>query len=179
MASKAQNESIVMNPNWTAAQRAYFYRLRDALPILMGYLSSEIPVLDNHSLEQIVDETGVLKQVKKTSEKAEKAHVERLKARMGNLDEKRGETYQAIYRGGSRIILNQEACKAAVAQFDEEGIHINRLLAAIKSGQVDLSNSPNVFLKDPVEEGATPELNYDVFFTTAGGGRSLYVEPIS
>ncbi len=36
----------------------------------MGYMNDEIPLLDNHSDAAIVDETGLVKQVKKAVEKA-------------------------------------------------------------------------------------------------------------
>lgn len=181
MASKAL-DSIVANPNWKAPQRTFFHRLRDALPVLMGYLEEEIPVMDNHTIQQVVDETGLLKQVKKTAEKAEKAHVERLKARMGDRDSQRGEAFEAVYRGSSRVILNQEKCKEVVAMLDEEGVHLGRLISALKSGQ--LACPDNVLLQDETGSPGQPdfvpaETNRDTFYTTAAGGRSLYVEPIS
>ena len=181
MASKSANESIPMNPNWSVSQRAFFYRIRDALPILMGYLGTEIPVLDNHSNAQIVDETGVLKAVKKTAESAEKAHVERLKVKMGDADTMRGETYEAQYRGGGRVILNQGACKDLIEKADNLEVHLGRLLAAIESKQVTIPN--NVFLRDEEtsDDGLVipPESNHPDFFTSAAGGRSLYVVGIS
>lgn len=181
MASK-QPESIVANPNWTTAQRTFFHRLREALPVMMGYLGSEIPVLDNHTLEAVIDETGVLKQVKKVAETAEKAHVERLKTRLNDKDA-RGGTYAATWSGGSRVILKQDACKEFINKADAIDVHLGRLLAAIESGQVQLPN--NVFLKEATEgefasevDPVPPETNHTDFFTTAAGGRSLYVKPI-
>lgn len=165
------------HPSYSKGQYQAYMKAQEALPIALSYLAEEIPVLDNHTDAQLVDEVGVLKQAKKTFEKAEKAHVERLKARMGDRDDLTGGLYKAQYRGTKRVILNQEACKALVEQFDEEGIHLGRLLNAIKSGQLQVPQ--NCFLVDPAEEGVAPELNHDDFFTTAAGGRSLYVEPIA
>lgn len=177
MASKPN--AIVENPGWSLAQRTFFQRLQNGLPVLMGYLGEEIPVLDNHSNQQIVDETGLLKQIKKTTEKAEKAHVERLKSRIGDQDSMRGSSFKATYRGSSRVILKQEAAKELVDLCDSEGIHIGRLMAAIKSGRIDLSMAEDVFLKDEADPNDPGESNRDDFFTTAAGGRSLYVEPIT
>jgi hypothetical protein len=78
-------EVIGMNPSWTTAQKIGFNRIKDALPVALGYLSDEMPILDNHTDKMLVDEVGSLKQAKKIIEKAEKAHVERLKARMAGI----------------------------------------------------------------------------------------------
>lgn len=183
MASK----SVIPNPAWSLAQNAGWDRVQEALPIALGYLGEDIPVLDNHSDKQLVDEVGVLKQAKKIVEKAEKAHVERLKFRLGSADGLKGDVYEATYRGGGRVILNQEACKEIVAAYEEEGVHLKRLLAAIKSGQVTLPENvilgykkETIDLGDgtPPTEVQVPESNNTDFFTTAAGGRSLYVEPI-
>lgn len=173
MATKAEL-TIVAHPDWTSAQRTFFFRLKESLPILMSYLTSEIPVLDNLSDKALVDEVGVVKQIKKTAEKCEKAHVERLKARLGEKDELMGDAYHAQYRGGERIILNQEACREFIEKANEMEIHLGRLLAAIESKQVQVPN--NVFLNQ--DDPQAPEFNNPDFFTSAKGGRSLYVEPI-
>jgi hypothetical protein len=175
-------EVIGMNPSWTTAQKIGFNRIKDALPVALGYLSDEMPILDNHTDKMLVDEVGSLKQAKKILEKAEKAHVERLKARMGGADSLKGDAYEATYRGGGRVILNQEACKELIQEATDEGIHLKRLLAAIKAGQIELPQ--NVLLKDmqpaTETEAAIPqETNGPDFFTTAAGGRALYVEPIA
>lgn len=176
MASKVRDDTILANPSWNKAQNRFFGKLRDALPVVMGYMNDEIPLLDNHSDAAIVDETGLVKQVKKAVEKAEKAHVERLKARLGDKDGLKGDSYEATYRGGGRIILNQEKCKEVIAAFDAEGVSITRLLAALQSGQVSLTaGASNVLLNDP-DDDMPAESNRDVFFTSAAGGRSLYVE---
>jgi hypothetical protein len=171
-------QSYTANPSWTEPQIKKWDQVQLALPIALGYVG-DIPVLDNHSDADLIDEVGVLKQAKKCIEVAEKAHVERLKARMGNQDKLFGSSYVATYRGGSRIILNQEKCKEVITAFDEEGIHLERLLAALKSGQIQVPDNIKLLptKPDPTLDGA--ELNYDTFFTTAGGGRSLYVEPIA
>jgi hypothetical protein len=189
-------EVIGMNPSWTTAQKIGFNRIKDALPVALGYLSDEMPILDNHTDKMLVDEVGSLKQAKKILEKAEKAHVERLKARMAGIklplkegeeqkygaDSLKGDAYEATYRGGGRVILNQEACKELIQEATDEGIHLKRLMAAIKAGQIELPQ--NVLLKDmqPATgtEAAIPqETNGPDFFTTAAGGRALYVEPIA
>lgn len=185
MATKA-DLSIVAHPDWTGAQRTFFFRLKEALPILMGYLGEEIPVLDNTTDNQLVDEVGVLKQVKKTAEKAEKTHVERLKSRIGDKDSMRGGAYEATYRGSKRIILNQDACKELIQKANDLEINLGRLMAAIESKQISIPN--NVFLGEVEKTIApedsepytvtVPETNDTDFFSTAAGGRSLYVEPI-
>ena len=174
MATKAENK-IVAHPDWSAAQNKLFAYFRDALPIVMSYLGSEIPVLDNTSDETLIDEVGLLKQLKKPVEKAEKAHVERLKARLGDKDKADGTAFKAEYRGSSRTILKQEACKELIDQCDEEGIHLLRLIAAIKAG--DVAVPPEVLLIDPSDD-APAESNRADFYTTSAGGRSLYVDPI-
>lgn len=179
MATKA-DLTIVAHPDWSAAQRTFFFRLKEALPILMGYLAEEIPVLDNMSDQSLVDEVGVLKQVKKTAEKAEKAHVERLKARIGSLDGMRGGAFEATYRGSERVILKQDACKELISKADDMEIHIGRLFAAIESKQISIPS--NVFLQEeehPETNVTIMESNHADFYTTAAGGRSLYVDPIS
>lgn len=178
----SKNPTIVANPNWNAKQNTAFERLDAALPVAISYLSGEIPVLDNHTDEMLVDEVGDLKKVKKVFETAEKAHVERLKARMGDRDVLLGDIYEAKYRGSKRTILNQGLCKEVIAAFDEEGIHIQRLLAAIQSGQIKVPE--NVVLKPftnatDTEEAIPGESNFEVFHTTSDGGRALYVEVIA
>jgi hypothetical protein len=187
--------SITAKPDWNKAQMTAFERLDSALPVAMSYLSGEIPVMDNHTDEMLVDEVGDLKKAKKLLETAEKAHVELLKVRMNSkerppaededgpqygVDNLRGDIYEAKYRGSKRTILNQGLCKDTIEAFDEEGIHIQRLLAAIKAGQIQVPE--NVVLKPEApnpDGGVIPgETNFRVFHTTADGGRSLYVEPI-
>lgn len=186
MATKA-DMTITAHPDWTNAQKTFFFKLKEALPIVMGYLADEMPVLDNTADYKIVDEVGVLKQIKKPVEAAEKTHVERLKARMGDKDNLRGSTYIAEFRGSKRVILNQEKCKELVAEFDEAEIHIGRLLAAIKSGQIQVPE--NVVLGEirtevvPDDGGepytvVIPETNHTDYFTTSAGGRALYVKDI-
>lgn len=158
------------NPSWTAAMKRAYHRVQEALPIALGYLADEIPVLDNHSDKQLVDEVGLLKQAKKTIEKAEKAHVERLKARLGNQDSLTGENYKATYRGSKRVILNQGACKEVMAAFDAEEINIRKLLELVKASELLLP-------KEVYFEGMSLS-NTDFYHTTSDGGRSLYVDPI-
>lgn len=178
MASRAGkvNTSIAAHPDWGVAQNTLFARIAAAVPIALGYAGNEIPVLDNHTNEQLVDETGALKQAKKIFDKAEKTHVERLKARIGHLDNCTGDAYVASFRGGSRVILNQEKCKEFIEECNQEGIHIGRLLEALKSGQLDLPTE--CILRDPVGEDEAGESNNVDFYTTSAGGRALYVEPI-
>lgn len=174
MATKAkQADTIVAHPDWNTAQQMFFQRLRESMPTLMAYLGEEIPVLDNHSDAQLVDETGVLKKVKKTVEKAEKTHVERLKARMGNKKALSGSAYQANYKGTERTILNQGMCKELIQGFEDEGIALTRLLQAIKQGNVKLSSE--AFLTDPVDDDDIPESNMTSFYTTTPGN-ALYVD---
>ena len=174
MPTKAEN-SIVAHPDWSQAQLKLFGYFREALPLVMSYLGSEIPVLDNTSDEALIDEVGLLKQLKKPVEKAEKTHVERLKARLGDKDSMDGTAFKAEFRGSSRVILKQEACKAFIETCDEEGIHIGRLMEALKKGEITIP--PEVLLDDPSDD-APAESNREDFFTTAAGGRSLYVDPI-
>ena len=176
----SRQPSITQNPNWGKAQVALFERLDAALPVVMAYMSDEIPILDNHTDAMIVDEVGDLKKVKKAVENAEKAHVERLKVRMGTKDSLKGDLYEAKFRGGGRRILNQGACKEFITQADNLNIHLGRLLAAIESGQIEVPENvglkpekPGTSAEDPFVSGET---NEDEFFTSAAGGRALYVE---
>jgi hypothetical protein len=177
MASK--QPTFTAHPDWSEAQLKAWKRVQIALPIALGYVGSEIPVLDNHTNVMLVDEVGVLKKAKKCLETAEKAHVERLKARMGDADEMGGTEYIATFRGSKRVILKQDACKEAVQKFDDVGVHIGRLLAAIESGQIQIPE--NVQLQADATREDWPngfETNDSDFYTTSAGGRSLYVEPI-
>lgn len=157
---------IIANPSWTRAQAIAFARIGDAIPYVISYSADEIPVLDNHSLEQLIDETGALKAAKKLVETAEKAHVERLKARLGAKDSHKGDKYEANYRGTKRTILNQGLCKEILEAYDAEGIDIRALLDEIKAGRIDIT-----------AECATSAENSNSqhFHTTSDGGRSLYV----
>lgn len=159
------------NPSWTEAQKKVFHRVNRALPIALGYVGNEIPVLDNHTDKMLVDEVGLLKQGLKPFKKGEAAHVERLKARIGDADSMDGDEYQAVYRGSKRVILNQEKCKETMTKWDDEGIDLDKLLAAIIERKVALPNEVFIGDGDP--------LNHDKHHTTASGGRSLYVEPIA
>lgn len=158
--------SLIPNPSWTRAQTIAFGRIVDAIPYVVAYSADEIPVLDNHSLEQLIDETGALKAAKKLVETAEKAHVERLKARLGDKDGHKGDKYEANYRGSKRTILNQGLCKEILEAYDAEGIDIRALLDEIKAGRIDIT-----------AECATSAENSNSqhFHTTSDGGRSLYV----
>jgi hypothetical protein len=167
----AKTQTYQENPDWTEAQRKVFHRVNRALPIALGYLSNEIPVLDNHTDAMLVDEVGGLKQALKPFKKAEAAHVERLKARIGDKDGMDGVEFKAEYRGSKRVILNQERCKETMTKWDDEGIDLDKLLAAIIERKVALPNE--VFIADG------DLLNTDKHHTTAAGGRSLFVEPIA
>ncbi len=165
MASKV--ESILMNPSWNMAQQTFFKRLRDALPVFVSYLESEIPVLDNTTTEQLVDEVGLIKQVKKHCEKVEKTHAERLKARLGGEDT-RGSAFQATFRGGTRVILDQGACKALISTCDAVGFDLGKLLKALENGY----EIPEEFRLGEEQK------NYGDFFKESEGGMSLYVDPL-
>ena len=181
MASKNANNasnlgSIVEHPSWNVAQRNYFRTLQDALPVVMGYLETEIPVLTNHTDNMLVDETGVLKKVKKVVEKAEKAHVERLKARMGNKKTLRGSVYEAAYRGAERTILNQGECKALIELAEENQLNLKKLVGMVVNQEIQVPN--DVWLQDDGDTEGSCESNRDTFFTTSPGN-ALYVEALS
>lgn len=172
MASKPA--AYTANPSWNKAQKDRFELIQKAIPIALSYMGSEIPVLDNHTDAMLVDEVGLLKQALKPFKDSEAAHVERLKARMGAAQEMRGDEYYAQYTGGARTILNQQACKDIIAKFEEEGIHIGRLLAAILSKQITVPN--NVFLQESDKPEVPDESNDDDFYVKSGGA-ALYVKP--
>lgn len=171
--AKATQVTYTVHPNWSARQQMMFHIIQDALPIALAYEAEEIPIMDNHTTEALIDETGLLKSAKKVIEKAEKAHVERLKMRLGDASKKDGYRYKAEYRGSIRTILNQGLCKEMAAAWDEEGIHIGRTLEAIKNGEIVVPDSCILKLtggENPIDETNTAELHI-----TSDGGRALYV----
>lgn len=164
MASKAQTaRSIVEHPGWNKAQRGYFQDLENGLPIVMSYLSGDIPELSNHTDQQLVDETGVLKTLKKGVEKAEKAHVERLKARLDGTPKLRGEEYEASIRNQERYALHQETVKNFIGKADSLEVDLMALLDLIAKKEIALPNS--VFLQEV--DGVTLS-NESHFFASTG-----------
>lgn len=166
MASKLN--SIVENPSWNKRQKKVFTQLQEALPTVMSYASGEIPVLDNHSDAQIVDELGPVKALKKSIETAEKAHAERLKARMDGKKKLDGEDYYAEIRTSERTAINQGLVKEFIDKCDGLQVDIIALLDAIAKKEVAI---PNVaFLKvleDDSEDGETMESNGRHFYSTS------------
>jgi hypothetical protein len=185
MASKvAKLATIVENPGWNKKQKKIFGILEAALPTVMSYASGEIPVLDNHSDAQIVDELGPVKALKKAVEAAEKPHGERLKARMNGKKELVGEEYQAEIRTSTRTAINQGEVKAFIDKCDNLQIDIMKLLGAIANKQVTIPNE--VFLEVPSEEvlaaGAVEEDDGTVmesngkYFYSSTSVEALYVK---
>lgn len=161
------------NPSWSDPQKKVFKAIQEATEIVIPYSGPEIPVLDNHTTTMLCDELGVVKEAKKAFEEAEKILKERFKSRMeGN--EFRGTKYLATIRPSTRVALNQGKCKELLQQFDDEGIDIQRLLAAIVEGKIQVPD--DVKLIDPEEEGG--ESNMFKFHSSTGVS-SLFVEPIA
>ena len=143
-------KSITENPGWNKRQKKVFATLEEALPTVMSYASGEIPVLDNHSDAQIVDELGPVKALKKAVETAEKAHSDRLKVRMAGKKKLDGEDYYAEIRASERVAINQQAVKDFIEKCDGLEIDVMRLIDVVAKKELVVPNE--VFLKVIMDE---------------------------
>lgn len=158
------------NPSWSEPQRDIFKTLREAEEIVIPYFAKELPSLDNHTPEQICDELGVIKVARKAIEGVEKTISGRFKPHMHE-KELRGNRYIATKRSSERVALNQGACRGLLEQYDNLGVSLTRLAAAIASGQITVPD--NTKLDVETEESNTRE------FYSSTAVEALYVEPIA
>lgn len=126
------------NPSWTEPQKRVHKEVLEGLELLIPYFGAEIPVLDNHTTEQMCDELGVVKAGLKAFETVEKVIKERFKARLGGLKEMRGTRYEATVRDSERTALNQGKVGLLLGAADSIGLDLNRLLSKIEQGEFEV-----------------------------------------
>ena len=163
------------NPSWSEPQKKIHRIVNDALEVIIPYFGEEIPLLDNHTGQQVCDDLGVVKEARKAFEGVEATLKERFKPFMGQELEFRGTKYIATKRPSTRTALNQGKVKAFLAKADEEGIDLQKLLNLVIDKKISVPN--DVFFATN-EDGELEETNTDLFNSSTDVS-SLFVEPIA
>lgn len=160
------------NPNWSATQQGKAKNIQEATEVAIPYFGPEIPRLDNHTREQVCDDLGVLKDARKTFEKAEKALAERFKALLGDDTELRTSRFEATYVGSTRTALDQGKAKELIEAADNVGLDLDMLLRSLR-GDIDATS---FMVPDGME--LTGEKTNANAFNSSTSVKTLNVKPI-
>lgn len=124
------------NPSWTQPQKDKFSVIMQATEIVIPYFGQEIPVLDNHSTEQVCDQLGLVKIALKAFEKTETILKERFKVKLNGARALRTTRFEANIRTAPRIALNQSKVQELLQKCDDEGIDLLKLVDGVIAKEI-------------------------------------------